>query len=123
MYGTHPASLISATPESLEAITTEAMKKWHDERYVPQNAVLGVVGDVTPEQLLPKLKAALGSWKKTDFHPAEIAKPEMTTEARVILVNRPNSVQTNLVMGNVAIDRTQPGLRGLRGDERSAGRR
>lgn len=105
VFGSHPASQISATPESLEAITTEAMKKWHDERYVPQNAVLGVVGDVNPTQFLAKLKESLGAWKKTELKPEETAKPAPTAEARVVLVNRPNSVQTNLLMGNVAIDR------------------
>ena len=108
VFGSHPASLISATAESLEAITPEAMKKWHDERYVPQNGVLGVVGDVTPAQLLPKLKEAFASWKKTDLHPQTPAKPTLTEEVRVLLVNRPSSVQTNLVMGNIAIDRRSP---------------
>ena len=57
VYGNHPAANFSATPASLEAITPEAMKKWHDERYVPQNAILGMVGDVTPAQIIPKLPA------------------------------------------------------------------
>ncbi len=105
VFGTHPASRISATPESLDAITPDAMKKWHDERYVPQNAVLGVVGDVTPAQILPKLKAAFATWKKTDLEAAAPAKPTTVAETRVVLVNRPNSVQTNLLMGNIAIDR------------------
>src|SRR6266516_1619452 len=38
IYGGHPASIVSATPATLEAITPEALKKWHDERYAPQNA-------------------------------------------------------------------------------------
>jgi len=67
--------------------------------------VLGVVGDVNPTQFLAKLKDALASWKKTDLKPEETSKPAPTAEARVVLVNRPNSVQTNLLMGNVAIDR------------------
>ena len=108
VFGSHPASRISSTPESLAAITTEAMKKWHDERYVPQNAVLGVVGDVTPAQLLPKLKEAFASWKKTDLQWQAPPKPSVTEESRVLLVNRPNSVQTNLMMGNIAIDRRSP---------------
>jgi predicted Zn-dependent peptidase len=108
VFGSHPAARIAATPESLEAITPEAMKKWHDERWVPQNAILGVVGDVTPAQLLPKMKAALAAWKKTDLQAAAAANPTAAGEVRVVLVNRPNSVQTNLVMGNIAIDRRSP---------------
>ncbi|HLK62924.1 MAG TPA: pitrilysin family protein [Bryobacteraceae bacterium] len=108
VFGSHPAARIASSPESLGAITIEAMKKWHDERYVPQNTLLGVVGDVTPAQLLPKLKEAFASWKKTDLQPAMPGNPALTEQARVLLVNRPNSVQTNLLMGNLAIDRRSP---------------
>jgi zinc protease len=108
VFGNHPAAVIASTPASLEAITPEAMKKWHDERYVPQNTVLGVVGDVTPAELLPKLKTAFASWKKTGLEAQTPPKPSVTEESRVLLVNRPNSVQTNLMMGNLAIDRRSP---------------
>ncbi len=57
VYGAHPAANFSATAASLEAITPEAMKKWHDERYVPQNAILGIAGDVTAAQIMPKLRS------------------------------------------------------------------
>jgi predicted Zn-dependent peptidase len=108
VYGDHPAAVTSATPATLETITPEAMKKWHDERYVPQNAILGVVGDVTPAEILPKLRAALGGWKKTEYQAQAPANPAPAAEKRVWIVNRPNAVQTSLVMGNIAIERKNP---------------
>jgi zinc protease len=106
VYGDFPASIISATPASIEAITPEAMKKFYAEHYVPQNAVLGIVGDVTASEIMPKVKAALGGWKKTEWTPKLAADPTAAAGPRVLLVNRPGSVQTNLVMGNIAINRT-----------------
>ncbi len=108
VYGTHPAANFSATAASLEAITPEAMKKWHDERYVPQNAILGIAGDVTAAQIMPKLRSALAVWKKTDLKTAGVAATTPAAEKRVMIVNRAGSVQTNLVMGNIAIDRRSP---------------
>jgi zinc protease len=108
VYGEFPAAIISATPASLEAITPEAMKKFWAERFVPQNAILGISGDVTAAEILPKLKAALGGWKKSEWTPKLPADPAPATAARVLLVNRPGSVQTNLLMGNIAINRTSP---------------
>jgi predicted Zn-dependent peptidase len=108
VYGEHPASVTSPTAATLEAITVEAMKQWHDERYLPQNAILGVVGDVTPAEIMPRLRAALGGWKKTETKAAIPPSPAPAAEKRVWIVNRANSVQTSLVMGNIAIERNHP---------------
>jgi len=108
VYGSHPAAIVSATTASLEAITPEAMKKWHDERYVPQDAILGIAGDVTPAQIMPKLKAAFAEWKKTELKPATVPASSPAAEKNVLIVNRAGSVQTNLMMGNIAIDRRNP---------------
>ena len=108
VFGDHPMSVVSATAASIEAITPEAMKKWHDDRLAPQNTILGVAGDVTPAEILPKLKAAFASWKKTGYTPVPPAAAKPAGELHVVLVNRPGSVQTNLVLGNVGIDRRSP---------------
>jgi predicted Zn-dependent peptidase len=108
VYGTHPAANFSATAASLEAITPESMKKWHDERYVPQNAILGIAGDVTAAQIMPKLRSAFAAWKKTDLKAAAVPATAPAMEKGVMIVNRAGSVQTNLVMGNIAIDRRSP---------------
>jgi zinc protease len=108
IYGDHPASILSPTPATLEAITVDALKKWHEEHYTPQNSILGVVGDVTPAQIMPKLKAAFGAWKKTDYKADIPANPPVQEGVQVVLVDRPNSVQTNLIMGNIAIERRNP---------------
>jgi zinc protease len=108
VYGNHPAAIASATAVSLEAITPEAMKKWHEERYVPQNAILGIAGDVTPAQIMPKLRSAFAAWKKTDLKTAGAPATAPAAERRVMIVNRAGSVQTNLMMGNIAIDRRNP---------------
>jgi zinc protease len=108
VFGDHPLSASSATPATVEAITPEAMKKWHDERLAPQNTRLGIVGDISEAEILPKLKAAFGDWKKTAYKPVQPPNAPPNPQLQVAIVNRPGSVQTNLVLGNVGIDRRSP---------------
>jgi zinc protease len=108
VFADGPMSMISSTPATIEAITPAAMQKWHDERLAPQNTILGVVGDITPAEILPKLKTAFASWKKTGYVPVKPPNPVPNPALQISIVNRPGSVQTNIVLGNVGIDRRSP---------------
>ena len=105
VYGDHPAAKVSATAESLDALTRETLVQWHRERFVPQNAILGIAGDVRAKDLLAKLEKRLAGWKKTELQPTWPAHPVAANARKVLLVHRPNSVQTTVALGNIAIDR------------------
>jgi len=108
MYGDHPASNVTTNQGTVDALTPAILAKWHDERYAPQNTILGIAGDVKPADLVPKLERALAGWKKTDLKEALPPNPKPSTARKVYLVDRPDSVQTSIVMGNIAIDRRDP---------------
>ena len=108
VYGSHPAATISATPESIDSLTPEKLAQWHKARYSPQNTLLGVAGDVHPQEFVAKLKSWLASWQKTDFVSPATPAATPVKDRRVFLVDRPGSVQTTLAMGNIAISRTSP---------------
>ncbi len=114
LYGEHPAAIVTPTAETLKAITTDDLKTWHDQRYVPQNTIIAIAGDVKASEMIAKLNKALASWKKTDAKVAIPAAPAPATAAKIYLVDRPGSVQTNLLLGNLAIDRTSPDYVALR---------
>jgi zinc protease len=108
LYGAYPASIVTPTPESLDALTPTTLADWHDKRYAPQNTILAISGDVHAAALIPKLRMWLAEWDRSkaavNFAPA----PSAATKAKVYLVDRPGSVQTTLLMGNLAIDRANP---------------
>jgi zinc protease len=108
VYGNHPASRISATNESIDSFTTEALTKWHNDRYTPQNSVLAIAGDVRASELIPRLETLLAGWKKTDLKEVLPPNPKAATEKKVYLIDRPNSVQTSIMLGNIAVDRRDP---------------
>src|SRR5262249_53811632 len=67
VYGSHPAAVVSATSQSIDAVTPAMLAKWHQDRYTPQNAILGITGDVKAAEIVPKLEKAFAVWKKTDL--------------------------------------------------------
>lgn len=105
VFGSHPAANVSATPESIDLLTQEALLKWHRERYAPQDAVLGIAGDVRVKDLIAKLEKRLAGWKRTDVKRSWPPAPAAASARKVFLVHRPNSVQTTVSLGNIAIDR------------------
>jgi predicted Zn-dependent peptidase len=109
LYGdTHPAAVLAPTNQSVASMTPEALAKFYRERVVPQNAILAIAGDVKPAELTAKLNKWLADWKKTDLKVAIPSVPEAQTATKLFLVDRPGSVQTNLLLGNMAIDRRDP---------------
>jgi zinc protease len=108
LFGHHPAAIVSATAESLEVLTPAVLAKWHRERYVPQNAILGFAGNVSAGELIPKLEKWLADWEASSLKETLPANPVPTTERKVYLVDRPNSVQTTIALGNIAIERRSP---------------
>ncbi|MCA1558321.1 MAG: insulinase family protein, partial [Acidobacteria bacterium] len=108
VYGNHPAATVAATAEAIDALTPEALANWVKTRYAPQNTILGIAGDVKASVLIPKLKQALAGWQKTDAAEVLPQNPAPAAQKRIIIVDRPNSVQTTMAMGNIAIDRRSP---------------
>jgi zinc protease len=114
VFGTFPAAIVSASPKFLQSMTPAELAKWHDDRYVPQNSILGIAGDVNPTATVAMLKKALGGWKRTDLIEKLPPNPAPIARKLIYLVNRPGSVQTNLVIGNIAIDRRSPDYPAMR---------
>jgi predicted Zn-dependent peptidase len=114
LYRDFPAAEVSATPDSVKHMTAEELKRFHDDTYLPNNSILGVVGDVTYDQIVPAIEKYFGAWKehpvsRSGLHP--LAPP---ASSRVVLVDRPGSVQTNIMAGDYSVRRADPDFIPLR---------
>ena len=76
--------------------------------YVPSGEWAGIAGDITPRDAVAKLDKALGAWKGGPVKHVTMPLPPPIADKKVILIPRPNSVQTYLVVANLAIDRLNP---------------
>jgi zinc protease len=108
VYGTHPASRISPTVAALEAATRDALAAFHRARYVPDHAGIAVAGDISPADARRLVEAKLGGWVKSGAAAPTAADPAALTAPKISFIARPNSVQTNLIVGTQAISRTHP---------------
>jgi zinc protease len=109
VYGSHPASRVAPTVASLERTTREQLVAFHRAHYVPDRAVLAIAGDISLAQARMLAESSLAAWKKsTSPLRASIAEPAPVSGAKIYFVARPSSVQTNLIVGTQAIERTNP---------------
>jgi len=105
VYGFHPYGMPeNGTPATLASITREDLLAFHARHFAPNNSILAIVGDVTAEEAFSMAKKVFGDWEKRDL-PAQtfIDPPEPTR--RVIVVNKPDAVQTEVRVGHLGIAR------------------
>lgn len=108
MYGSHPAGRISLTPEGLDRIARKDVLAFHAARFAPDHAALAIAGDISLAEARKLVEARLGGWTKRGTKAPATAEPPDPAAARVSFVARPNSVQTNLLVGSRAITRRDP---------------
>jgi zinc protease len=108
VFGDHPAGRSSATPETLDAITRDAMVEWHRTKMVPDHALIAFAGDITLADARKMTEAKLGGWKKAGTPKPTVTDPAAAGPAKVYLVSRPGSVQTTLTVGAQSMVRTDP---------------
>ena len=108
LYGDTNYAVTAATPEQIQAVTSEMLAEYHHKYYVPGNAVLGIVGDVNTADVMKMVEKYFGEWPKTAPPAVKLAQVPPPQPKKVVLVDRPGSVQTNIVAGNLAIKRNDP---------------
>lgn len=108
IYGDHPGSLVSPPVSSIKKLTSKDLAWFHSTYYRPNNAILAIVGDVTLQEVLPKIEKAFGDWQKADVPVMTIPAAPAQAAARIFLVDRPGSVQTVLQLGTLGIERADP---------------
>lgn len=108
LYGAHAYGVVAPTPAAINALTRDKLLAFYKEHYTPTGAVLVVVGDIQPAEVFHAVEKALGGWSGRGT--AASAPPAFPTlEARhLYLVNRPGSVQSNIILGNLALKRDDP---------------
>lgn len=105
IWGFHPYGRPGGgTVESVGSITRDDLVAFHQTWFVPNNAILGVVGDVTAEEAFAEVERVLGTWPRRDVPVQAAVEPPPPTR-RVVIVDRPGAVQTEIRLGNLAIPR------------------
>ena len=105
VYGAHPYGRPdSGTPASLPAITRNDLVAFHQGWFGANNAILAIVGDVTADEAFAAAERAFGDWRKATNSAAR-AEEAPAPARRLVIVDRPGAVQTEIRAGHTALPR------------------
>jgi zinc protease len=109
LYGTtHPYGYLEiGTAEANKEISREDLSAFHSSSYTPENAALVVVGDITEAELLSLAEKHLGNQSGSSPE-AQMPSENSGGTRRVLIVDRPGSPQTQLVIGQIGVARSDP---------------
>jgi predicted Zn-dependent peptidase len=108
-WGAHPYGHYSlGTEESVQATRPTDLAAFHARLWVPANAELVVVGDVSEAQLRPLLDGTLGAWKRGEPAPPLPTRPAAAPH-RALVLEKVDAPQSYLLLG-------MPGLRRVSDD-------
>jgi len=108
LFGKHPyAHPSEGDKDTVPGIDAKALETFHDRYYVPEDAVLSFVGDVTVAEGRKLAKKYFGDWARTRVtFPAATPAPA-PRGLDLTRIDRPVT-QANVVMGNLGLKRTDP---------------
>jgi len=108
LFGDHPYARTSETEATLQAIDRAALEAFHRNHYHPNSAFLLVVGAVDPDPVFAAVEKAFGAWTRGDAPKAAFAAPPPLSGRHLYFVQRPNSIQSSIAVGNFAVKRSDP---------------
>ncbi|MCH7731164.1 MAG: insulinase family protein [Candidatus Marinimicrobia bacterium] len=99
----------SGTEESTKNMTREDLETFHSTWFQPDNATLVVVGDITMDELAPRMEKLFGGWRSTMTPPTKnIGQVGLHPNSKVFLIDKPGSVQSVIIAGHLAPPTNNP---------------
>lgn len=105
IYGFHPYGLPGGgTAASLASLTRADFVDYHQKYFVPNNALIAVVGDIGAAEAMIGLEKHFGGWQPGVVPAQSATEPPQPTK-RVIVIDKKDAVQTEIRVGHLAIPR------------------
>jgi predicted Zn-dependent peptidase len=108
LFGEHPYSITHAARSVLQALGPDILKREHARRFRPDRALLVIVGDVAAAAAARTASAAFAGWRGVSDAAPPVPSPAPRGGRRILLVDRPDSTQSHIVMGRLAPLETDP---------------
>jgi zinc protease len=96
------------TEKSVTGITTDDLRGFYRSWFLPNNAILLVVGNFSKAAMLRQLIQRFGSWPVGKLANREAASPAGLAEKKIRLVNKPDLTQGSIVIAGWGIDSRNP---------------
>ncbi len=107
LYGNHPYGR-SASDSSISAVTRQEIQQFAATWLKPKGALLVVAGDLSLADARRYVEQYLGGWTGAGPAAGAVASSPAAGPTSILLVHRPGSAQSNIVVGNLALTATDP---------------
>jgi zinc protease len=108
MFGDHPYAVVAPTPESIDRSSRDEFVNFHRTKFVPNNAVFIIVGDVQSDDIISRVESLFSGWERGEDIVSNFPAPPVRTKRVAYLIDRLGSAQSNIVIANSGIIRTSP---------------
>jgi len=110
VYGDHRFGLpATGTPETVAGLDAEQARAFHARLFVPGDAIVYASGDVDAADIERRAREAFGDWAVAPVpEPGLPPPPVAPTARRVVVVDRPDVGQAQILMGHEGVARTDP---------------
>lgn len=105
VFGDHPYSFVVPDEKSINALTRADLRGFVARYYIPNTSHLIVVGDIDVDKTFAEIEKAFGSWKSGTVPPDENPPVPKREKRLIYFVNRPDSIQSAIYIGNASIPR------------------
>jgi len=108
VFGGHPYGVVAPKPDMIEKITQDDLKKFHQANFIPNDSILLVLGDFDGKKIESMVETTFGGWQPGQRKDSELPAVASHKNRRIYLVDRPGSVQSALLLGNLGIKKKDP---------------
>jgi predicted Zn-dependent peptidase len=108
VYGEHPYRVVAPTRETLQGATQAQLVAEHARRFRPERALLVVVGQFDVPAVQAAVQKNFGAWAAAGSAPGETPVSPSAGPRRLLVVGRPGSVQSQILMGRPVVTVTDP---------------
>ncbi len=102
IYGDEHPYALKANENSIQKISIKEVQNYYNTYFIPNNATLAVIGDVSAKDIIPELEKAFADWKQGSIPKINIPEPK-PEPLGVYFIQRPASEQTTLIVTNLAV--------------------
>jgi zinc protease len=100
---------VEGEPASVRRLDARSLRAWHARLFTPAQSIVYVVGDVERDAALMQVRTQLGDWQAGPGVARGGAPPAVVPAARrVVIVDRPDLGQAQLLIGHEGITRRDP---------------
>jgi len=105
-YGT----ALAGAAQTISAFTVDDVRAYYRTAYQPGNAALIVVGDVTPDRVMPLLETSFGKWQGASAAAQRqtFTAPALPAQREVVIIDKSGAPQSQVRIGWAGAPRSTP---------------